>query len=539
MQKIFFLIIALLFCASFSFADAIIGPELQKALDNTRSGEKINVMVTLNKQFSASNLIATHTLRGGVEDVKAQVFDILKAECETDQHFINSLCQRMLAAGQVSDVHNFWLANALSLEGTADAIRELAMQPDVHSINLDAEQQMIDPIAATEEARSLWGLDHIKSKVANQNGITGEGVIVAVTDTGIDTDHSAFKPGQILVDKCTSFVSGESTVEDGHGHGTHCAGTIGSFKYGVAPGVKIIGVKVLSRFGSGTWEGVMQGVEYAAKHAHVISMSLGGRASVNGNVVETAVKNATEGGVTVVIAAGNSGPSPRTIGTPGVVEEALTVGAINSSSSLASFSSRGPTVYGTEKPDFVAPGVDVLSAWKDGGTNTISGTSMATPHVAGLVALYLGKFKGAKADQIKQRIKETAFGTKKVNEYGSGCVDCVNATQSADIMILEGEREGSKTIQFNTDGNGNVNQAFTIWVPFEVTITAFQVSCNFANATVILNNKTVLNTPINGGAKTPINVKTVEGNNNVGIKATNGSVKGGTVTATVYFSIWE
>ena len=134
----------------------------------------------------------------------------------------------------------------------------------------------------------------------------------------------------------------------------------------------------------------MNGVQYAAEQkVDIMSMSLGGRASTSGNVVETAVKNAIASGVVCVIAAGNSGPSAKTIGTPGVVLEAITVGAINSSGTIASFSSRGVTVYNTEKPDIVAPGVNVPSLWKNGGTNTISGTSMATPHVAGLCALIL------------------------------------------------------------------------------------------------------------------------------------------------------
>ncbi|MCF6283765.1 MAG: S8 family serine peptidase [Candidatus Hydrogenedentes bacterium] len=133
-----------------------------------------------------------------------------------------------------------------------------------------------------------------------------------------------------------------------------------------------MGVKVLSASGSGTWTGVMNGVQYAAKHADIMSMSLGGSASSSGNTVETAVKNAIKAGVVCVIAAGNSGPGSSTIGTPGVVLEAITVGAISSSGAIASFSSRGPTVYDTIKPDIVAPGVSIPSLWKNGGTKSLS-----------------------------------------------------------------------------------------------------------------------------------------------------------------------
>ncbi len=537
MQKIFILFTLIFALLSYSAANGVIGPELEKALENSRG--KLSVIITLKKQFEAEDLISNYMVRGEGADVKKQVFDILKNECQTNQHFLNSLCTRLESNGRIDKVHSFWLANAISLEGDADAIREFALQSDVQSISLDVEQQMINPLASTntEETRSVWGLDYIKSKTANQQGLTGQGVTVAIVDTGIDTDHSAFRAGQVLTDKCASFVNGEPTVEDGNGHGTHCAGTIGSFQYGVAPDAKLIGVKVLSSSGSGTWDAVMKGTEYGAANADVISMSLGGTASANGNVVETAVKNAIQSGTIVVIAAGNSGPWGYTTGTPGVVKEAITVGAIDSSGNLAYFSSRGPTVYGDEKPEIVAPGVNVLSAWKNGGTNTISGTSMATPHVAGLCALYLSKNKGAKQSDVKSRLMATAFGKTGANEYGAGTVDCVKAN-NADIDVLSMDR-ASKEIEFVTDGSGNVTKSVNISVPWEIKINGIEVTCDFANVNVNINGQNIYDAPLKGGAKKSISTTLKSGENSIQVTGAGASVKGGTVKAIVHFSLWK
>jgi subtilisin len=417
MQKLitFVMIVALL--SSYAMAEGVMCPELEHVLQTVR-GEKVSVIVTLKDEINVE----------GVRGNKAEMFSIMQSQAQANCSSVSSLCENMSASGQIEDVVMLSLGNAVAFTGSADAIREMAAQLDVQSIVLDAPQQLISPIVEAD-ARTLWGLDHIKARAAQQKGIKGEGVTVAIVDTGIDTDHPAFFAGQVLVNKCKSYVSGEPTVEDGNGHGTHCAGTIGSPTYGVAPAASLIGVKVLSSGGSGTWSAVAQGTEYAGQVADVISMSLGGTASSSGNVVETTVKNVISAGTIVVIAAGNSGPWPRTIGTPGVTEEAITVGAISSNGVIASFSSRGPTVYGQEKPEIVAPGVNVLSSWKNGGTNTISGTSMATPHVAGLAALFLSKYPGASQATLKAKLMATAFGTQKANEYGSGTVDCVEATK--------------------------------------------------------------------------------------------------------------
>lgn len=422
-KKYFFLFVFVLM-VGMSFGD-VIGSDLSKAMSKERNGE-FRVIIEFKEQFSAQSIMTQNRFRGSQNEIKKQVFDSMKKQCQESQKWVKAFVKNVQRSAQVKEVNSFWLVNAMSLVTNETVIRQLALQEGIKGIYLDKEQVMINPIASKEEVRGAWGVDYI---FADKVKLGKHEVIVAVVDTGIDLDHSGFEKGQILVNLSKSFVTNEKDADDGNGHGTHCAGTIGSPEYGVAQGVKMIAVKVLSASGSGTWTGVMNGVQYAAEKADVLSMSLGGGASSSGNTVETAVQNAIDSGVICVIAAGNSGPSAKTIGTPGVVWDAITVGAIDKYGTIARFSSRGPTVYGTIKPDIVAPGVNVPSLWKNGGTKTISGTSMATPHVAGLVALMLSKNKNLKPADVKKRIMKDVFGKAEDNVYGKGCVHAVKATE--------------------------------------------------------------------------------------------------------------
>ncbi|NUM34238.1 MAG: S8 family peptidase [Candidatus Brocadiae bacterium] len=414
-----------LFMACLSFGQAILCPDLKEAMENSRDGE-FRVIVEMKEQFDID------TIRQNVrntKEAKQEIMETLKKKSNDSQEWVRNFLQNNQRFQKVEEIHSFWLVNAVSFKSNANVIRELAANEDIKGIYLCKEEQMIHPIAATSRETKAWGVKHIKADKAQASGVTGKGIVVAVVDTGVNLNHPGFAPGQVLANLGKSFVSGEADAEDGHGHGTHCAGTVASAEYGVAPDAKIVPVKVLSKSGSGSWDGVMKGVQYAAETADLMSMSLGGGASASGNVVETAVKNAIKAGIHCVIAAGNSGPNAKTIGTPGVVLEAVTVGAIDNKGVIASFSSRGPTVYNTSKPEIVAPGVNVPSLWKNGGTNTISGTSMATPHVAGLVALILSTNKSLTPEQVKALLIKTAFGTKQVNVYGDGCVDADASTK--------------------------------------------------------------------------------------------------------------
>ncbi|MET8045411.1 S8 family serine peptidase [Micromonospora sp. NPDC005215] len=274
-------------------------------------------------------------------------------------------------------------------------------------------------------------------------GNTAAGVDVAVLDSGADAEHPDLA-GQIA--ESSSFVPEEPDILDYKGHGTHVASTIagtgaasGGVERGVAPGARLHIGKVLNSEGSGQNSWIIAGMEWAAREqkARVVSMSLGGEATDGSDPMSQAVERlSAETGALFVIAAGNSGPA--SIGSPGAADSALTVGAVDATDHLADFSSQGPRAGdGGLKPEITAPGVDILAARShlvrgSGDYTLMSGTSMATPHVAGTAALVAA----AHPDWTGQRIKEALVSTVKATpgytpyQAGAGRVDAVAATRA-------------------------------------------------------------------------------------------------------------
>jgi serine protease AprX len=278
-------------------------------------------------------------------------------------------------------------------------------------------------------------------------GLTGKGVTVALVDTGIDGTHPDLK-GRVVAWK--DLINGKTAAYDDYGHGTHCAGIIGgtgaasSGKYkGVAPEVQFIGVKVLGKDGSGSLSTIISGVEFAANsNASIISMSLG--SDEHTQSMDDAVRSAVQKGKIVVCAAGNSGPGSKTIGCPADTPEVITVGATDKSDNIASFSSRGPTSSGAQKPDISAPGKDIISTRATGIQDSkaietyylsMSGTSMATPMVSGAIALMVQKKPGMTPAEAKTILEKSAkqLGTKVPNyDFGYGRISVKNAIDYMD-----------------------------------------------------------------------------------------------------------
>lgn len=274
-------------------------------------------------------------------------------------------------------------------------------------------------------------------------GDTGQGVDVAVLDTGVDTQHPDLA-GQLAAS--TSFVPGRS-VEDHNGHGTHVASTIAGSgaasdgkEKGVAPGARLHVGKVLDDDGSGQDSWVLAGMEWAAReqHAKVISMSLGAEPGAGGDPLSEAVEAlSAETGALFTIAAGNAGP--HSVLTPGVADAALTVGAVDTSDTLADFSSTGPRKGDAGlKPELTAPGVDVLAArsqYAEDGSGyyqPLSGTSMATPHVAGAAALLAHAHPDWTGQQLKHALVSSTKRTPRYTPYegGSGRLDVAAAVKN-------------------------------------------------------------------------------------------------------------
>lgn len=277
-------------------------------------------------------------------------------------------------------------------------------------------------------------------------GYTGKGAKVAVLDTGIDVNHPDFAG---LIDGTVSFVPGE-TVTDVNGHGTHVAGTIvgsgtasGGDNKGVAPGADLFVGKVLGGaegYGQDSW--VMAGMQWAAESgADVVNMSLGDSYPTDGSdpMSQTVDALSAQYGTLFVIAAGNAGP--ETVSAPGAAASALTVAATDKEDRLASFSSTGPLAYsGGMKPDIAAPGVDITAPrsqeMTDGGEGlyrTLSGTSMATPHVVGAAAILSQQHPDWNGAQLKEHLMSTAKGLDEgysPYEVGTGRVDVAAAVHT-------------------------------------------------------------------------------------------------------------
>ncbi|MEU6347516.1 S8 family serine peptidase [Streptomyces sp. NPDC046977] len=276
-----------------------------------------------------------------------------------------------------------------------------------------------------------------------EEGNTGKGVEVTVLDSGIDAEHPDLA-GQI--DATASFVPYEEDVADYNGHGTHVASTIAGTgsasegkERGVAHGARLNIGKVLDTEGRGQESWIIAGMEWAARdqHAKVISMSLGGGGDASDPMSQTVDRLSRETGALFVIAAGNSGPN--SIGSPGAADSALTVGAVDSADHLADFSSTGPrSGDGGLKPEITAPGVDILAARShynrgSGYYTTMSGTSMATPHVAGAAALLAAEHPDWTGSQLKEALVSTAKATPTYTPYqaGAGRLDAAAAVHAS------------------------------------------------------------------------------------------------------------
>ena len=262
------------------------------------------------------------------------------------------------------------------------------------------------------------GIAQIKAPAA-WDCTKGKVIKVAVLDTGIDYNHPDLKPNYKWG---ISFVSGESSVMDYNGHGTHCAGTIaaainGIGVVGVAPAAYLYGVKVLDKTGSGAWSNLIAGIDWCVnkKGLNVLSMSLGGGSAPS--ALETMCNLAWSKGAVLVAAAGNNGGA---VGYPAKYKSVIAVSAIDNANNLAGFSSRGPEV------ELCAPGVNVLSTLPGGGYGTKNGTSMACPHVSGAAALAWGAHRYANNITIRRLLAWRAddLGSPgRDNNFGFGRVD--------------------------------------------------------------------------------------------------------------------
>ncbi|MEZ3163926.1 S8 family serine peptidase [Halorubrum sp. RMP-47] len=405
----------------------------------------------------------------GLTDAKADVIPVIVDTGEASSSSVGT----MDAISGLSDTRSLDSvgASATTIDKSAGrtAIERLDNEFGLDSVYLD---YTVD-VSLNESVEAIAG-----DRAQRQYGVNGSGVTVAVLDTGVDATHPDLNDTVI---NQTDFTG--DGIGDRNGHGTHVAGTVagdGSVDEnftGVAPGADIMDVKVLGDDGAGAISQVIEGIEYADTNgADIISMSLGGPGDIDDPIVE-AVEQAEANGSIVVAAAGNNGPDRQTIGSPALAPSSITVGATDGSTgTLASFSSRGPTTAGIVKPDLVAPGVSIAAPNAGGaaGSDTpdpyveYSGTSMATPHVSGVVAMMLDADPDATPDRVRNTLLSTtdapvgdadsptdafAQGTGQVNasDAVSPGLILTNASESLGVVGDEPHINRTLTLENPTD----------------------------------------------------------------------------------------
>jgi subtilisin family serine protease len=307
---------------------------------------------------------------------------------------------------------------------------------------------------AVVAATATWGL--IATKVADSS-LSGDGIRIAILDTGLDVTHPDFAGRQIVT---KNFVGDNMPFHDGVGHGTHCAGTAAGplhpaqgLRYGIAYQAQIYAGRVLDDTGHGGDFNILQGIQWAIEQkCDIVSLSLEapwmpGNPAYN-SAYEAAAQQALQAGCLLIVAAGNEADNSiytGAVGSPGNSPSVLTVAAVDQTMATASFSNRvQPGAPGVKGPDLAGPGVGIYSAWlmSDGRYNTISGTSMATPHVAGVAALFAQANPGTRGQALKDMLIShclaLANGAARQGEIGRGLVQALGNPAVAAQLVGTG-----------------------------------------------------------------------------------------------------
>ena len=505
MKKVIFtLFFALFLCgSSYSKTNNTIESELQNIL-NQKSNELIDINIIFKSQVNSAKLMAKTERNSDITVRREYAVSELKKFSEQTQNDVLSILQAEENNGNVVDINRLWIVNSISCKASRDVIYRLASHPDVAALVYNKEVQLISKEEMAEieaqQSRSL-PVAHIVSVNADhvwEQGYTGKNVIVAVLDSGTNYKHNDIKDhlwegqkdinddGVDEIINGWNFVNNSSDITDDFGHGTHCAGivcgdgTSGQIS-GVAYDAKLMTVKIVGRAGSGTVAQMLSGVQFAIENkAQILSMSLGFKnyqiTTEQKNLIRNAFDNVLAANVIVCAAAGNDGNNygaPDNIDYPaacpspwrnpdqtleGGLSSVICVGAYD-----LGMSSRGPATWeGTDyndypynngnsmgliRPDISAPGnlIYSLNSSLVDKYNQKSGTSQATPCVAGVIALMLEKNSSLTPANITKIIEETASykPASKNNIIGAGHIDALAAINA----VNEGTKQPFITLQ--------------------------------------------------------------------------------------------
>lgn len=456
-------------------------------LKKSDSEDKMRVVIMVNGDFDYTHLSAVKSSVGDRKMKRAVVVNELKSFTANAQHGVLSTLKEMQANGEVKNIKPMWITNAIGCEATIDAILRIAQREDVDFVDYELRDSFIPELSndyiptksSKMESSIAPNITQMRAPEVWKMGYEGEGIVVGIIDTGVNYEHADLQGnlwdgGESFPHHGWNFDDDNNDPMDNFGHGTHCAGTVlgngaSGIKTGVAPKAKIMILKALGGdIANSSQMSPWMALEFAIENgADLVTGSFAVLPSQkpNNKAWRQVFDNFLEAGLIATIAAGNQYgdnnvpenitipgkiPSPWThpdqLENDGGLSSVLTVGAVDYENNHASFSSVGPVTwqsvegyndypyrpgFGLIKPDLVAPGVDVnsLDSKNTEGYRLDKGTSMATPGVAGVVALMLSKNKDLTPAEIAEILQSTSqkLTDKKSNRFGAGLVDAYQA----------------------------------------------------------------------------------------------------------------
>jgi uncharacterized repeat protein (TIGR01451 family) len=499
---IFTLTLAFLFLASFGLIQAQepeplppdllakIDPRLARQLADS-DGATANIMMMMKEKPNLASAKAQKSLLARRQALMAS----LQATAQQSQAGVRTILADAEARGQVGDVRPLWIVNSVAARATWQTVLTLAARDDVAMVRLD-ETISLGPGEASEVSRDTiepeWGVAHINAPdVWNALGLDGTGIVVASVDSGVDylhpelqTRYRGYHGGGVppLHEGNWYDATGLEALYpvDANGHGTHTMGTmVGGDGLGVAPGAKWIAVRAFNSAGSAQESWLHDAFQWLlapggdpALAPNIVNNSWSNNIGSN-TIFQEDVQHLLDAGIIPIFAAGNNGPKDRSIGSPGSYEIALAVGATDSDDEIADFSGRGPSPWDQIKPDISAPGVEVLSTLPGGSYGLMNGTSMAAPHVVGVIALMLQADSSLTYQDVVNILATTATPLGEItpnNAYGWGLVNAYAAAEVAAnagkvIGVVTNQRSGQPiegaNLVFTQHGPGQTSTAIT------------------------------------------------------------------------------
>lgn len=501
------------------FAQSVIDPFLGEEMTRRSDDEKINIIVIMKAQYDRAQLNRRADWFVTRAERREFVVNELKEFSNASQYDLRRTLTEMERVGMVTSPRILWMANAMGLSANKAAINDLAQRNDIQLIGYDVERNWIPdgevatPASVTREitqnvtqvnADEVWAL-----------GYTGEGVVVAVIDTGVNYNHldvadHLWDGGPEFPHHGYDVYNNDNDPMDDMGHGSHCAGTVcgdgsAGSQTGMAPNATLMCVKCLNSQGGGGATPIAAGIQWAVEHGcDLFSMSLG---IANSTISERTLLRhmcvaALDAGVVAAIAAGNEGnqmwqaPIPNNVRVPGscpppYMDEvqgenpgdltcSVCIGAVNYSDAAANFTSRGPVTWtntefgdypydpgiGLIRPDVCAPGVDIksLNYATNNGYTLMSGTSMATPCAAGCMALMLSKDINLTPSDVCRILEETAvpLAVGKSNTFGFGRIDVLAAVEAIQLGAIKYNTYAINDSQGNNNHKLNPGESVTM-----------------------------------------------------------------------------